>query len=466
VLQGAGDGTFTVTDHFYQLNSLTAPFVAGDLNGDHKDDLAELIGFTSAIATIPAATGPSLDISLDSSPIAGKKGSAAVALNLPASSATTVLLSASDSAVQMPSSLLFNPGQQTKSFAFTLGTGFDVTHAVALYAKLGTERAVTYGNKPNPHAPAGVVETLLLQDGINDIPGQISVSPGESFSLTLQLQSADGYTGTFSGFACNGLPVGATCTFAKKSLTIYPGKYEQVNFDVTTSPDTPFGSYSIPVVSSDGFVKSSVNLPLGIGDFALSINPTMTVMGPTGMGVPQISSTSTNGLKEYLTVTCDGLPPGVMCGIGGLFNADGDSVPLYVTAQNAQPGDYPFQITGKANIVSHTIDATLRVGDFTAVLDKTSATISAGQSATFTMTLASVNHYASTISVTCQSSNPKVTCVASPNQVSLADGGTANATLTATASASKTPTGAVTRLQLGGLVALVFLPFGLVALRS
>jgi len=49
------------------------------------------------------------------------------------------------------------------------------------------------------------------------------------------------------------------------------------------------------------------------------------------------------------------------------------------------------------------IDAVLRIGDFTATLDKTAATLTGGQSTTFNVTLASVNHYTSSITVFCQS---------------------------------------------------------------
>jgi len=438
VLQGIGDGTFLVTAHYYQLQGVSNPFVGGDFNGDGKDDLMELVGFTSSMHTIPAITGPALDITLDSDPIVASTGSATVTLNLPAVSTTTVTLSASDPAVQIPASLQFATGQQSQSFAFTLGAGFDDSHAVGLYAHLGSETAVAYGSKPNPNSPTGVVPVLL--QGPFPLTSEIAITPGESFALSLELQSIDGYTGTFSSFACNGLPAGSSCSFDASSVTVLPGENALVGFTVTTSSSTPFGTYPVAVTSTDGFIQPSVSFSLGIGDFSLSIVPAMSVIGPTGLVIPQVSSTSTNGLDETITLSCSGLPASVTCTQGDILDANGGSTGLFLNGTQVTAGDYPFQVTGQAAIASHTINATLRVGDFTASLDKTAATLSSGQSATFTVTLTSVNHYATDISVNCESPSSKVTCSASPVPATLADGGTATVTITVTAAASASST--------------------------
>jgi FG-GAP-like repeat len=125
ILQGVGDGTFIVTDHTYQLAAFSQPLLGADFNGDGATDLMELTASTSSYTTIPAAPAPALDISLDSSPVLGSTGRATVALGLPAGSAETVTLSASDPAIQLPPSLQFNAGEQTQDVAFTLGSGFD-----------------------------------------------------------------------------------------------------------------------------------------------------------------------------------------------------------------------------------------------------------------------------------------------------------------------------------------------------
>ena len=89
---------------------------------------------------------------------------------------------------------------------------------------------------------------------------------------------------------------------------------------------------------------------------------------------------------------------------------NGGSTGIGVSDTGLAAGDYPFQLVATAGALSHSINAILRVGDFTASLDKNSATLSAGQSATFNVTLSSINHYTSTITIFCQPANQSVTC--------------------------------------------------------
>jgi hypothetical protein len=435
VLQGVGDGTFIVTGHFYQLPAVSDPFAGADFHGNGTTDLVELVGYTSSFHTIPAAAPPSLDIALDSSPIVGSTGSATVTLEKPAAGSETVLLSASDPAVQLPGSLHFAAGQQTQDFSFTLGAGLDRTHVLALYATLGAETAVAYTSTPNPNAAVGVAASLLSKSSLQTIKAA-NITPGESLLMTLQLDSVGGYYGTFGSFQCNGLPAGASCTFADPSIVVRTGTLAQTGFTVSASSSTPFGTYPVQVISTDGHFQAFTTLQLGIGDFALTISPSTIVIGPSGTADPIVTSTSTNGLSEFLILSCSNLPAGARCGQNGNLSANSGSTGLSIGGGPIAAKDYPFQITGATTALFHHIDAILRVGDFTASLDKTSATLSAGQSATFNVTLASINHYASSISVFCQSPTTSVTCMVSPLPASLTDNGTLQVQLTVKAAAA------------------------------
>lgn len=431
VLQGVGDGTFIVTGHSYQLPAASYPLVGADFNGDGATDLMELSGLTSAFTTIPAAPSPALDIALDSNPVVGNLGEATVTLDLPAPSNETVNISASDPAVQLPASLQFSAGQQTADFAFTLGSGFDATHVLALYAKLGTETAIAFGSKPNPNLQVGVI--AQISNPANPQSTNVSVEPGETFKLFFGLISEGGYSGTFSGLQCSGLPAGASCSFSAPTIPVLPGGSgagQSVGVEVSTSTSTPFGKQNVTISATDGFVTGESSFKLGIGDFSLSIDPTTIIVGPTGNFSATMNSSSTNGLNEPLSFVCNGLPAGALCSLGGLLYTQGPSAPLGFAYSQLSASDYPLQIVGTADIVSHTVNAILRVGDFTASLDKTTATLSDGQSATFNVTLTSVNHYTSSITVVCESPVQTVTCAVSPVPILLTDDGAATVQLT------------------------------------
>lgn len=422
VLQGVGDGTFVVTNDVFQLPGYSDPFVGAGFNSDGKTDLVELVGYTSSFHTIPAANAPSLTVSLNSDPIIGANGSATVTLDKPAPAAETVSLAASDPAVQMPATLSFAASQQSQSFSFVLGSGFNSGRALALYATLGTETAVAYGSKPNPNASVGVTASAA--------PASVSITPGESFQVSFALGSKGGYYGTFVQPQCTGLPAGVSCSFSGGSLPVPVGGSAVTTFMVVTTGSTPFGLYPITITTTDGFLQTSATLELDIGDFSLAVNPSIVVMGPSGSASSTVSSTSTNGFNETIVLTCLGLPTNVQCGqTGNILNANGGVTGLGVGGGPFAAQDYPFQIKGTANIASHTVAAVLRVGDFTASLDKTSATLSPGQATSFKVTLVSVNHYTSSISVFCQSPTSALSCTTSPSPASLTDGGTVSVQL-------------------------------------
>jgi hypothetical protein len=141
-------------------------------------------------------------------------------------------------------------------------------------------------------------------------------------------------------------------------------------------------------------------------------------------------------LLEPMTFTCTGLPTGTRCNpYNGQVYTSSTSVAFEVDDNQLAPNDYPFQIVGTADIVSHSVDAILRVGDFSASLDKTAATLSGGQSATFNVSLASLNHYASSITVFCEAPSA-VTCTVSPVPAILTDGGNVTVQLTITNTAA------------------------------
>jgi hypothetical protein len=397
--------------------------VGADFSGDGAIDLVDLTGLSSSFTMIPAAPAPTLGITLDSSPVVGNTGQATVSLDLPATSAETVTLSASDPAIELPASINFAAGQQTQNVSFTIGSGLDATHVFALYATLGTQTAVAYGTKPNPNLTVGVSSVVNLTN--------ITIEPGESFQLYFVASSEGGYSGNYSLLQCSGLPAGASCSFSANSMLILPGGYGEVIVTVNTSTSTPFGSQNVTVNATDGFAPTGATFQLGIGDFSLSISPTIINVGPSGEVTATLSSTSTNGLNEPLSFVCTGLPAGTQCVPDSNFSTAGPSTAFDISYNQLAANDYPFQITGTADIISETINATLRVGAFSATLDKTTVTLSAGQSATFNVTLTSINHYTSSaITLFCQPLTTAVTCTVSGPPAALTDGGTAVVQLT------------------------------------
>jgi FG-GAP-like repeat len=461
--QGVGDGTFLPVGDFYQLPDYDHPMAGGDYRGLGVTDLLDLVGSTSSINTISASPASALIITPDNSPLTSSNGSATVTLALPASSSEVVQLTSSDPAVSLPSSVAFTAGQTQQSFSFTLGSGFDKTHVLALSAQLNGQTAVAYIPMANPNATPGV----YAQAGYNGAP-PIGITPGESPTFMFFLESLGGYSGVFGSFTCSGLPAAATCEFASPSVSLSAGGLAENGVSLIVPAGAQLGTYSVNISASNGAITPSATLQLGVGDFDLSVNPNIVSMDTSNSPYTTVSTTFLDGLDEEVSFSCTGLPSGASCSIPGIAypGVSVTAIGLSLSpVSNLAPADYPFQIVGTANVVSHSVSATLRISGFTGSLNSNSAAIAGGGSAKFNVTFTSVNHFTSSdITLFC-SNVPGVTCTYSPSLVTLTDGGTATAQLVltyvapATAAAGSRPF-ASKRVQALACLIVFVLPWG------
>lgn len=460
ILQGNGDGTFTPEGIPYQLPAYDDPVVGGDYRGIGVTDLLDLVGATSSINTLSAAPAPTLAIAADSSPLTGTQGSATVTLALPVSSAETVQLSSSDPAVNLPRTLSFTTGEIQHSFTFTIGSGFDSSHVLAITADLAGQTASAYFAKANSNLHPDV--TAIIG---GSLPGMSSTaaSPGNGVALLLTLESESGYSGIFGDFSCSGLPPGSACNFAQSNAVLLPGGFAQVAFDLTTSAATPIGTYPLTISASNGELSPSVSLTFGVGGFSLTANPTMISWNGPNAPTTTVTAAYSNGYSQVIQITCTGLPAGANC-IGPVAVSPSiSSTPLTVSISgNVAAQDYPFVVTGKAGSVSANLNATLRVSSLSASLATSSATIPKGGSAIFKINLQSLNHFSNDkISFTCQST-AGITCSTANSYTSLTDGGSATVELAViSSSTASAPTLRPFRhLPWQTSLALMFLIFG------
>lgn len=435
IYQGNGDGTFTAVGIPYQLPELDLPVVGADYLGNGFTDLLDVIGSTSSVNILPASLSSALNITADSSPLTGSQGTATVTLALPPASSQTVQLTSSDPAVTLPSSLTFSAGQTQQTFSFTIGSGFDASHVLAITASLNGQTSTAYFAKSNPDLTPGV--TALVGTEITGT-SSVATAPGESIPLIFTLQSVDGYSGTFTNFKCAGMPSGTQCTFAQSSVVLLPGGYAQVAFNISTSSSTPTGTYPVTISASNGVLTPSADITLGLGGFSLSVNPTTIPINGSGVPSTTVMANFTNGYSQTVQLSCTGLPSGANCTIPGVLYPNNTSTTVEVSASNVAPQDYGFQIVGTAGSVTSSVNATLRVSGFSASIQPSSATVIAGHTANFTVNLTSLNHFSSSdISISCQST-ANVTCSTPSQYASLSDGGTTSVTLSVTPQASTT----------------------------
>jgi hypothetical protein len=264
-----------------------------------------------------------------------------VTLALPASSAETVQLTSSDPAVIVPGTLSFSKGDMQQSFTFTIGSGFDSSHVLAITANLAGQTATAYFAKANSNVHPGV--TAIIGGNLSGMTST-AASPGNDVALLLTLQSDSGYSGVFGKFSCSGLPPGSACNFAQSNVVLLPGGFAQVAFDLTTTSTTPMGTYQLTVGASNGELSPSASLMFGVGGFSLTANPTMIQWNGPAASTTTVTASYSNGYSQAIQITCTGLPAGASCASVAMYPSL-RSMPLTLSVSgNVAAQDYPFVI--------------------------------------------------------------------------------------------------------------------------
>jgi len=200
--------------------------------------------------------------------------------------------------------------------------------------------------------------------------------------------------------------------------------------------------FSIPQLETGGFSGFGVLLNTTPANFSLSA----TTLSPSTV-TPGNSATATIGLKpnfgfnQTVTLACSGLPSGATCAFNPASVPGGTAASSSLTistAASTAPGTYPIEVQASAGTLTHQVALTLVVQaapDFAITGPPTvSQTVSAGQSAMFSMSLTPVGLFSGTVSLGCAiapAATPAPTCTLSASSVQF--NGSAAQTVTVTA---------------------------------
>jgi FG-GAP-like repeat len=448
---GNGDGTFTPTYTLYDFEKYSIPDLAMDVDGDGRDDMVELDGFNSSFHVIPMITGPSLQLSLGSNPVVGTTGSALVTLAVAATSPTAITLSASDPAINVPPMLTVPTGQASQIFAFNIGPSFNANQVFSLTAQLASQTATAYGTQVGAGSrwftiSMGTVSVIDLAAGQSTQP------------LDIVAQSINGYGGTIN-LECVGLPSQIQSQISPVTLPLTPGSSADASVVFSVLQGTALGSYPFTLRGTDGVTNFDVPLTLNVGDFSLTISTPLEQSLPTGSATFTFVLTSIDSYNEGVFLTCTGLPTGATCpsAFGNIPTPGGSITPMPLNIQSLPAGNYPFTVTGTSTPLSHSVSATLQIWDFNGSVSPAAATVEAGGSATFNISVASVNGYSGGVTFWCQTPTSQITCAFNPASPSIPANGTATSTMTVTASSQLSERG---RRRSALFPAILALPFG------
>jgi subtilisin family serine protease len=436
IMLGNGDGTFTPTFEKFPLGTSNAVFTAvvPDLNGDGKADFAELDQFTASYNVIHSGTGHPFQIQFASLPVVGSNAVIHATLPVPAAQSTTLQLSSSDPAITVPGSVTIPAGSLGADVNVTIGPAFNNSHAFSITGSDGVTAAKAVASVATPGAAVGLLTDFVSPPFRAILPGQVPDDFGYA------VQSRGGYQTTVS-LHCENLPPGVACQFGSTSLEVPAGGFNGTSLLLTIANPLPIGTYTFNVITQDAAISQSLPATFQVGDFGIQFDSAGSSALPSGSESFQVDISSINNYQGGVNLDCSGLPAGATCideqaavGIGPTVGT-----PILVQTLNVPVGNYPFVINGSTGLTTHSVNAILHVGDFGATtITPTSATLAVGQSATFNLTVNSVNGFVDQLSLFCQATIPgqstgAVQCTFSPANPTFDASGTLTDQITVTA---------------------------------
>jgi len=234
--------------------------------------------------------------------------------------------------------------------------------------------------------------------------------------------------------------------------------------------------FSIPQLETGGFSGIGVLLNTSSANFSLSATTFLPSTVTAGNSSSAIIALNPNfGFNQTVTLACSGLPSGATCAFNPASVPAGTATSSLTlsTASSTVAGTYSIEVQASAGSLTHQVALTLVVQaapDFAITASPTiSQSISAGQSAKFSLSLTPVGSFSAAVSLGCAiapATTPAPTCTLSTSSVQFS--GTAAQTVTVTvgttvpvammvartANPASFPTASMPLLGLAGLLVL------------
>jgi hypothetical protein len=454
ILLGKGDGTFQPAT--FAASPLSSILTTGDLN---KDGNADLVGVSSlanpAVLQVLLGKGDGTFQSLAPSTLYASSAASLADINADGDLDLVQLINGSGPTVPgVGLQVLLGNGDGTFSNSFLLPTPADQSAPppLVVVASFTTGHAPDVVFAPPEPVGQGVTWGLATLSNLTATPFQISASalapvavvPGSNATSNVTLTTTGGFSRVVT-FSCTGLPVGANCSFAPASVS---GSGASV-LTLSISASTPLGIYPVSITASSNTLMSTAVLALTVATSAgptASVDPgsltfapqpagttsspqtvTVTNTGGASLTISSVVITGTNVGDFTQTNTCKPSPSlasGAACQISVTFTPGGigpRSATLSVTDNGTgSPQTVPLNGTGP---------------DFSVSASPSTATVSPGQTATYTISLAPSAGFSQMVGLTCSGAPALAACAVMPSSVQLNGTGTTAATVNITTTA-------------------------------
>jgi subtilisin family serine protease/uncharacterized membrane protein len=236
-------------------------------------------------------------------------------------------------------------------------------------------------------------------------PGNASTAPGGAVSYTVTATPVNGFAADLT-LSLTGLSSGqAGWSF---DPAVIPGGSGSAQLTISTAATIAAGSYPLTISASGGTVTRTASATLTVTappDFTLGAAPTSASVNAGSSAAYTLSVGSLNGFAGTVALSASGLPESV--GTATITPASitgaGTAQLALATVAGAPAGTYPVTVTATSGSLTHSTTVSLTVvsapPDFTLGAAPTSATVNAGSSATYTLSVGSQNGFAGTVAL-------------------------------------------------------------------
>jgi PKD repeat protein len=213
----------------------------------------------------------------------------------------------------------------------------------------------------------------------------VAVQPGESVFFSGTGSDPDGTVNAYSWTFPGGNPGSSSIATPGNVSYSTPGTYV-ASFTVTDNG----GSASPPATRT-----------ITVPDFSVSSATASRSVLPGG-GAPYTATvTAGTGFSGTVAFSVTGLPPGATASFTpASVNSSGSTTLIVSTIASTPPGSYPLTITGTSGPLAHSVNVTLVVNadaDFTIAVAAPSLTVNKGDTASYTVTIASGQGFSGTV---------------------------------------------------------------------
>jgi hypothetical protein len=293
----------------------------------------------------------------------------------------------------------------------------NTTTSTALASVTGPTCTVPAGSNVCSPAYTGPAEFDVYQDNqygtfmffpvtsprfnITATPASKTTVVGGSAVYTISTNALSGFSGQVA-LTVSGLPTGGTASLSTNSIASPGGS---ATLTITTGLNTPAASYQLNITGTNGTLTSTVPVTLIVQDFTLAGTPASQSAPAGGTASYTLNTAALNGSGFGGTVTLAvgaGLPTGASASFAPSTITGVGASTLIVTVPASTPaGNYPFTVIGSDGSLVHSASLTLTVtaSDFSISATPTTQTVTAGGSATYTVSTSAINGFTGSVSL-------------------------------------------------------------------